>query len=160
MALLLLSEIELAPEDAPLKVTVQVLDPPAETVAGAQVRETSPGTALVRLRLTLAEPPPSVPVMVADWLLDRLPAVILKVAELALAGTVTELGTVNEALVLLRITVAPFVSAGLLSVTVQVVLELAARLAGHCKEETVGWLTRLSAAVWDNPPRETVMVGL
>ena len=72
----------------------------------------------------------------------------VKVAVLALAGMATEPGTPSRAVVVVRTMVAPVAEAGLFSVTVQVVVELAARLVAlHCRDEMAGWLTRLNDVV-------------
>jgi hypothetical protein len=49
--------------------------------------------------------------MVADWVVVRVPAVAAKVAEVAPAATVTEAGTVSEALLSARATTLPPVEA-------------------------------------------------
>lgn len=127
-------------------MTVQELVPPAGKIAGAQFTESRVGR--VRPRVKLAELPFKVAVTTADWLPDRLPAVTGNVAELALPITEIELGTPRKLLLLLRSTVAPGAGIGLLSVTVQVVLELDARLVtAHCTAEIVGRLTRLRVTV-------------
>ena len=69
-------------------------------------------------------------VRVALWSLARLAVVVLKVAVVALAGTVTEAGRERAGALLDRVTAAPPVGAGLLKVTVQVAEALAPRLAG------------------------------
>lgn len=50
-ALLLLSEMEVPPGETALRLTVQVPDPPADRLEGAQLIETSWGAAATRLRL-------------------------------------------------------------------------------------------------------------
>ena len=73
----------------------------------------------------------------------------VKVAVVALARTVTEAGNVSTlAIAPERETEAPPVSAGPVSVTVQMVLELEGRLyALHCIEETVKGATRENLTV-------------
>jgi hypothetical protein len=76
-------------------------------------------------------------------LLPMAPVVALKVAEAAPAATVTDAGTVRVALVLVRVTAAPPVGAGLVSVIVQVLAELGPRLVGlQASEETRTDVTR------------------
>ena len=67
-------------------------------------------------------------VMVALALDVTVPAVAVKVAEVAAAGTVTDAGTDKVALLEDRVTTVPPVGAALDSVTVQAVLPLEARL--------------------------------
>jgi hypothetical protein len=63
--------------------------------------------------------------------------VALKVADVAVAATVTEAGTLSVALVLVRVTVAPPVGAVSDKVTVQALEELDPRLVGlQTREET------------------------
>ena len=158
-ALLPLSETALQPTDGWLRVTVQVLVPPGAIVAGVHVTEAG-ATPTVRLTVKLAEPPFAVAVIVADWLLEILVIEAVNVAELALAGTVTEPGTMRVALVLVKLTVVP-VAADLVSVTVQVVWPLAAReAAAHCKEETIGRVASVIVAVCEDPFKDAVMVGV
>ena len=64
-----------------------------------------------RVMVTLCEPVPSVAVTVADWLLAIVPVVALNVALVAAAATVTDAGTVNTVLVLVRVTTLPPVGA-------------------------------------------------
>ncbi len=146
-ALLLCSRMVLEPADAWLKVMVQELVPPAATLVGVQLRE-AVAAAPARLKLNAAELPFNVAVTVALCVPARFPVAAVKVAVLAFAGTVTEAGTERAELVFARATVAPPVRAALLSVTVQIVFALAARVwEEHCSEETVGKLTRVSVAV-------------
>jgi hypothetical protein len=63
--------------------------------------------------------------------------VALKVAEVAAAATVTDVGTVSVELVFVSVTLAPPVGAGWVKVTVQVVKELGPTLVGEqASEET------------------------
>jgi phosphoenolpyruvate-protein kinase (PTS system EI component) len=69
-------------------------------------------------------------VIVANWSEGIAPVLAVKVAELALAGTVTEEGTVNtDGALLARLTTVPLL-ADLDRVTVQVALALEARVEG------------------------------
>ena len=76
------------------------------------------------------EEPLKVAVMVAVWSAVRVPVEAVKVAEVALAGTLTEEGIVNavEALLASATTELPVVA--LDRTTVQLALALDARLAG------------------------------
>ena len=73
--------------------------------------------------------------------------VALKLADVAVAATVTEAGTVKLELVLVSVTLAPPVGADWVKVTVQVVEELGPRLVGlQAKEETRTGATKLTLA--------------
>jgi hypothetical protein len=74
--------------------------------------------------------PLKVAVMVAVWSDGTVPEVAVKVAEVALAGTVTEEATVNTVGALLVRITAVALAADLERVTVQVALALDARAAG------------------------------
>src|SRR5580658_7828697 len=88
-------------------------------------------------------------------------AVALKVAVVAPAATVTDAGTVSEALLLARVTLDPPVGAVWVSVIVQVLTALCPRLAGvHATPETSTGATRLMVAVCEPPPRVAVTVAL
>jgi len=77
-----------------------------------------------------------------------LPLVALKVAVVAPAVTVTAAGTVNIALLLESVTAAPPVRAGLVRVTVHVLLALGPRLDGaHATADTSTGATRLMVAL-------------
>ena len=66
-----------------------------------------------------------------------VPVVALKVADVVVAATVTEAGTVKLELALVRVMLAPPAGAGWVNVTVQVVEELGPTLAGeHASDET------------------------
>ena len=100
-------------------MTVQVLDAPELTLVGLHARaETSVGATM--LKVVLWEAPFRVAVMVALWFVVRTPAVAMKVAELAPAGTVTDAGIVSGALLSDSVMVAPEEAASF-KLTVQVV---------------------------------------
>ena len=89
------------------------------------------------------------------------PAVALKVAVVAPAVTVTEAGTVSEALLLARVTLAPPVGAVCVRVTVQVLTALCPRLVGlQATPETRTGASRLIVAVCELVPRVAVKVAL
>jgi hypothetical protein len=96
-------------------------------------------TAAVRETVAPLEEPLRDAVIVAVWLEGIEPVVAVKAAVVALAGTVTEAGSVRTlAMPPERATEAPPAGAALVNVTVQAVLELEARVEGvHCNEETV-----------------------
>lgn len=72
-------------------------------------------------------------------MLLTVPAVTLKVADVAAAATVTDPGTVRTELVLVSATLAPPAGAAPLKVTVQVELAPVPKLVGeHCNADTVG----------------------
>ncbi len=82
-----------------------------------------------------------------------VPVLAVKVAAVALAGTVTEAGNVRTpAMATAMATEAPPAGAALVKVTVQVVLELEARLAAvHCSEEMVGGATKETLTAIEAP---------
>ena len=87
-------------------------------------------------------------VIVALALLPMVAVVTLKVAEVAAAATVTEAGTVNVALELESVTLAPPVGAAWVRVTVQVLEKLAPMLAGlQASDETSTGATRLTVVL-------------
>ena len=77
---------------------------PELTVAGLQTRaETHVGA--TRLKLVVFEVPFKAAVMVALWFVVKVPAVVMKVPELAPADTITDAGTEREALLSDSVTV-------------------------------------------------------
>jgi hypothetical protein len=91
-------------------VTEQVVVAPELTLVGLQARvETSAGA--TRLKVAVWEAPFRVAVMVADWFVVIVARLALKVVEVLLAGTVTDVGTVSAALLLESATVLPPVAA-------------------------------------------------
>ena len=90
--------------------TVQMVAAPELTLVGLQVRaETSVGA--TRFKVALCEELPRVAVTVAVWLVVIVPTVALKVADVLLAGTVTDAETGRAALLLESPTVLPPVGA-------------------------------------------------
>ena len=83
-------------------------------------------------------------------MLARATVVALKLTQVAAAATVTDAGTVSVEFVLVRITVAPPVGAGWVSVTVQVLEELGPRVVGlQMREETSTGAARVMVALAD-----------
>jgi len=80
-------------------------------------------------------------------LLPTAAVVALKVADRAVAATVTDAGTVSVALVLVSVTAAPPVGAGWVRVTMQVLEELGPRVVGLQASEETSTATRLMAAL-------------
>ena len=78
--------------------------------------------------------------------------VALNVADVAVAVTVTEAGTVRVELVLVRVTLAPPAGAGWVNVTVHVEVELGPRFAGlQASDETRTGATRLTLVFEELP---------
>ena len=73
--------------------------------------------------------------------------VALKVADMAVAATVTDAGTVSVALVLVRVTIAPPVGAAWVKVTMQVLEAFGPRLVGLQASEETSTATRLMVAL-------------
>ena len=130
-----------------LIVTLQVLEELGPRLVGLQVSvETSIGA--TRFTVVLAELLLYVAVTVALELLAMVVVVVLNVAEVAAAVTVTDAGTVRVALVLVRTTLAPPVGAAWVKVTVQVLEAFGPRLVGlQASEETRTGATRLTVAL-------------
>jgi len=85
-------------------------------------------------------------------LLLTVPVVTLKVAEVAAAATVADAGTVRVELLFDRLTLAPPLGAGWVSVTVQVLDEFDPRLVGlHDSAETSTGATRLTVVLAELP---------
>jgi len=108
--------------------TVQVDVPPGFSTAGVQLREDSAAGALNPSE-KVAEPPFSVAVSIALASRDTLAALTVKLALVLRAFTVTEAGTVAEALLLDKLTLAAALGAAV-RVTVQVLLSGVATVAG------------------------------
>ena len=85
---------------------MQVADAPELTLVGLQA---SADTRVEATRLTVVvwEEPFKVALTVALWLVVKAPAVAVKVAEVAPAGTVTDAGIVSRALLSDSVTVLP-----------------------------------------------------
>jgi len=109
--------------------TVQVLDAFGPMLVGLQLREET-STNGVRLTVVFAELPLYVAVIVAIELLPMAAVVTENVPEVAPATTVTAPVIVNSVLVFASTMLAPPVGAACVSVTVQLLVEFAARLLG------------------------------
>jgi len=85
---------------------VQVVEAPGFTLVGLQAKlETRVGA--TRLRVALCGLPLRLAVTVAVCVVVRVPRLAVKVAEVLLAGTVTDAGTVSAVLLLESPTVLP-----------------------------------------------------
>ena len=110
-------------------MTVQVVDAPELTLVGLQA---SAETRVGATKLTVAvweEPPLRLEITVADWFVVMVPAVAMKVAELAPADTVTDVGTVSTALLSDTVTATGEETASL-KLTVQLVEAPEAKVPG------------------------------
>jgi hypothetical protein len=88
-------------------------------------------------------------------------AVALNVAVAAPAATVTDAGTVSEALLLASVTVDPPAGAVCAKVTVQPLTAFCPRLAGlHTTTDTSIGATKLIVAVFELPPSVAVTVAV
>jgi hypothetical protein len=108
---------------------VQVVDAPELTLVGLQA---SAETRVGATKLTVAvweEPPLRLEITVADWFVVMVPAVAMKVAELAPADTVTDVGTVSTALLSDTVTATGEETASL-KLTVQLVEAPEAKVPG------------------------------
>jgi hypothetical protein len=136
---LLLARVTLEPPAGAVcvSVTVQVLTALCPKLVGLHA---TPGTRTGANRLIgiVCELPPSVAVTVALWLPVITAAVVaLNVAVVAPAATVTDAGTVSNALLLASATLEPPAGAVCVSATVQVLTALCPKLAGlHATPDT------------------------
>lgn len=112
-----------------VRETVQVEVPPGFRVVGEQFKADRAAGAY-NASENVCEPPLRVAVRVALVLLATAAAVAMKVAVYNPAFTVTEAGTVAEALLLDRVTVTPPAGAGEVRVTVQALVPGVATEAG------------------------------
>ncbi len=90
-------------------------------------------------------------------------AVALNVAVVAPEATVTDAGTVSEALLLPNFTLDPLPGAASASVTVHVLTALCPRLVGlqvRLEMRTGPGASRLMAAVFELPPKAAVTVAV
>jgi hypothetical protein len=88
-------------------------------------------------------------------------AMALKLATVAPEGTVTEVGTVSNALLLLSVTLVPREGAVWLRVTVQVLIAPWPRLAGlQATAETRPGADRPTVTVWELAPSVAVTIAL
>jgi len=77
-----------------------------------------------------------------------LPVVAAKVAEVAAAGTLTDVGAVSVEFVFVRVTVAPPAVAAFVRVTEHVLEALGPKLVGlHAREDTRTEATRLTVVL-------------
>jgi len=129
-------------------LVVQVTVAPDEVMADTLVSETVSGA--ISERVVVLEVPFRLAVIVAVWSEASAPAVAVNVAELELAGTLMEAGTVNPVTALLKSATAVLPADGFDRATVQVVLALETRLAAaHCSEDMVESVVREIVAVCD-----------
>ena len=144
-----------------VSVTVQELVALCPRLVGLHVTlETSTGDR--RLIIAVCEVVPRVAVTVALWLLAiEAAAVAVKLPVVAPDATVTDAGTVSEALLLPSVTLDPAAGADWVRVTVQELVALCPRLVGlQATLETSIGARRLSVAVRELVPRVAVTVTL
>jgi hypothetical protein len=141
-----------------VRVMEHVLEALGARVVGLQVSaETSTGA--TRLTVALAELLLYVALTVAFWSLAMPAVVVLNVAEVKPAATVTEAGTVSMLLVFVSDTAAPPAGAAFVSVTVQVPDAFGPKLAGHANEETCAAEPRPIVTLLELPLYVAVMVA-
>ncbi|MGD0669124.1 MAG: hypothetical protein ABSB23_16320 [Bryobacteraceae bacterium] len=153
VAALLVSVTETPPAPAAFdSVTVQVDVAPELRFMGAQASDVKAGGVDTSVRDCVWELPFKDAVMTAVWLVEIVPAVAVKFAELAPDTTLTEPGTVNAVTLLDSVTVIPPVPAACESVTVQVDVPPELRLVGlHDTKLTVVGATNEIDAVCELP---------
>jgi hypothetical protein len=162
---LLLAKFTLDPPAGAVWVsaTVQVLTAPCPRLVGLQTKvETSTGAGASRLIVAVWELPPRVAVTTALWLLAMLAdAVALNIAVVTPTATVTEAGTVSEALLLVTVTIDPPAGAVWVSVTVHELTAVWPRLVGlQATPDTSAGAIRLMVAVCEPLPRVAVTVAV
>lgn len=114
-----------------------------------------------RLSAAVWEELPRVAVIVALWLLVIVPRDAVNVEEVLPAATVTDAGTVSDALLLEMVTALPPVGAAWLKVIVQVLEEPEFTLVGlQTNDETNTGATKLIVVVIDALPRLAVTTAL
>ena len=127
---LLETETATPPTSAALeRVTVQVVLALEARLAAAHLRVERVIAGATRESVAAADEPFNVAVTVAVWSESSAPVLAVNVAEVALAATLTEDGTVNRDEALLESVTTVLLVADFDRVTVQVVLALEARLA-------------------------------
>jgi hypothetical protein len=146
---------------APVKVTVQVVLPLEARIEAVHWTEETT-TSAVSERVAVGEEPLRDAVMVAVRAVEMVPVLAVKVAVVALAGTLTEAGNVRmPAMPPAIVTAAPPAGATLSKVTVQVVLVLEARVAAaQWTEEISTGAVREMLNGWEKPLRDAVMVAV
>jgi hypothetical protein len=141
-------------------VTVQVLLAPDANVAGEHWSDERL-TGACSVMLAMEEAPFRAAVMVALPLDAMVPAVAVKFAEVELAGTDTEAGTVRTPLFEDSDTIVAPLAVELDRVTVQVLLAPDANVAGeHCSDERLAGACSVMLPVEEAPFRVAVMVPL
>jgi hypothetical protein len=144
----------------PDSVIVQVPPLPATTLMGVQASEERVGGAS-NDSVAVTDDEPREAVRVALALAVTVPAVTVKDVVVAVAGTVTEAGTVRVAFLEDRVTVVPPVGAGFDKVTVQEVLALEDRLgAVQVRDVRLTGPSREMVTGTELPLREAVTVAL
>jgi hypothetical protein len=129
------------------RLTVQVVDAFGPMLVGLQVSEET-STDVTRLTMVFAELPLYVAVIVALEFAPMAAVVTANVAEVAEAAAVTDAGTVSMELEFDRTTPIPPLGAACERVTVQVLEELAPRVAGlQDSEETDTGATSVTVRV-------------
>ena len=141
-------------------LTVQVLEPPGVKAVGLQLREDTAG-ATASIREAVSEAPFNVAVRVTLSFWVSVPAVAAKLAEVAVAGTVTVAGMANRALVSDSATTLPPEGAGSFKVTVH--SELTAELIVPGLQDSAETSTpgaSVKEAVWEPPFKLAMIVTL
>jgi len=141
------------------RFTVQEALPPGAKEAGEQFSEVRVSGA-VSERLADLEEPFREAVTEPDWDAESAPAVAVKEADSALAGTVTVDGMVSAARVSVSETSVPAAGAAFESVMAHEVLEFCVRVAGAQVSAVIcAGTASVTDAVAEDPLREAVMVA-
>ena len=159
--LLLDSTTLVPPEGAALvRVTVQALLAPEYRVVELHVAEVSV-TSVDKVNETVWEALPRVAVSTAVPFALMVPAVAVKLAEVAPATTVTVAGTLRAGLLLDSPTLVPPAGAALVRVTVQALVAAEPRVVGvQVSEASATGADKVNETVWEALPRVAVSTAV
>ena len=160
--LLLASDTTAPPASAAwVNVTVQLLEEPDPTVIGLQSNEETAGPGAVKVTDAVAFAPFRLAVRTAMEFVATVPAVAVKLAEVAPADTDIAAGTTRAWLLLDNATLIPPEGAALVRVTVQVLVAPEAKVVGlHVTEASANEADKVIETVWDALPRVAVRTAV
>jgi hypothetical protein len=143
-----------------VSVTVQLLEDPVTKVVGLQTNEDTVGVGAKASDAVKFEPF-RLAVRTAMELVATVPAVALKLAEVAPDGTVTAAGTTRAGLLLDSATLAPAGGAALVRVTVQALVAPEVNVVGlQVTEASAAGADKLNETAWEALPRVAVRTAV